>query len=225
MINIYVVVEGYTEERFIKDFFPLFFRDKNFYFQPIVLETSRTPQKKYKGGLNKYSQLKRDILRLLKQTHVSLVTTMIDYYNLPQDFPGKTTLPSGDIYRKVAFLEEEFFKDINHEKFMPYIQIHEFETLLFVDKIGFEVCYKNNKKVLNKIVQIFNQYPNPEEINDSPTGHPSARIEQIDDSFSKTLHGLEILKIIFKEKGPEIFLQKCKHFSEWINKIKKRFIT
>jgi len=225
MIYIYVVVEGYTEERFIKNFFPLFFRHKNFYFQPIVLETSRTPRKKYKGGLIKYDHLRRDILRLLKQTHVSLVTTMIDYYNLPQDFPGKTSLPSGDIYRKVSFLEKKFFQDINNHKFVPYIHLHEFESLLFVDKIGFEKFYKNDKKVLKEIVQIFNQYPNPEEINDTPNGHPSARIEQIDDSFSKTLHGLEILKIIFKEKGPEVFLQKCKHFSEWISKIEARFLS
>jgi len=111
---IYIVVEGQTEEEFIKRILNKYFDNFSIHLIPIIIETSRTPRRKHKGGLTIYSHLKEDILKLLHQSHIYKVSTMIDYYRLPDDFPGINSVPVGEIYRKVQYLEEKFAEDINN---------------------------------------------------------------------------------------------------------------
>jgi hypothetical protein len=59
---------------------------------------------------------------------------MIDLYALPPDFPGwneahKKVLPLD----WVLTLESAFQKQLGEARFLPYIQLHEFETLLYCD--------------------------------------------------------------------------------------------
>lgn len=212
---IYIVVEGQTEEEFIKRILDKYFEKFYIHLTPIIIETSRTPRKKHKGGLTTYLHLKKDILKLLPQSQIYKVSTMIDYYGLPEDFPGINSVPDGDIYQKVKYLEEKFAEDINNPKFIPYIQIHEFEALLFSSIDGFKSII-SNLEVINKLQQIIDSYPNPEEINDNPDTHPSKRIENVFPDYNKMLHDIDIIESV----GIEVILQKCKHFREWIEKLK-----
>lgn len=213
---IYIVVEGQTEEEFIKRILNEYFKKFSIHLTPIIIETSRTPRKKHKGGLTTYSHLKKDILNLLSQSYIYKVSTMIDYYGLPDDFPGINSVPDGDIYYKVQYLEENFAKDINNSKFLPYIQIHEFEALLFSSIDGFKSIISNSE-VINRLQQIIDSYPNPEEINENPDTHPSKRIKNAFPEYNKMVHNVEVIETI----GMDVILQKCKHFREWIKKLKK----
>ena len=58
---------------------------------------------------------------------------MYDLYNLSTDFPGYTTKPVGNCFKKAAYLETEFQREIGHSRFRPYLQVHEFEAILFVN--------------------------------------------------------------------------------------------
>ncbi len=59
---------------------------------------------------------------------------MFDLYGLPRDFPGqKESRRLTDPYQKAAILEKELAQDIEDNRFTPYIQLHEFETLIFPD--------------------------------------------------------------------------------------------
>lgn len=207
MIYIYAVVEGQTEEKFIKDILNPYLEDYGKFINPIIVKTKTG----HKGGITEYKPIKKDILSLLRYQNV-YVTTMIDYYGLPSDFPGMQTRPKGDIYQKVSHLELEFHRDINHERFIPYIQIHEFESLLFSD---IQVFRPEIQKFLHKIV---NKFPNPEEINDNPNTAPSKRIEQVYKKAGLTynkLLGVEILKRI----GINTLKSRCQHFRDWIDKL------
>ncbi len=207
MIYIYAVVEGQTEEKFIKDILNPYLEDYGKFIYPIIVKTKTG----HKGGITEYKPIKKDILSLLKDRNV-YVTTMIDYYGLPSDFPGMQTRPKGNIYQKVSYLELEFHKDINHERFIPYIQIHEFESLLFSDIQVFR------SEIQNCLHKIINKFPNPEEINDNPNTAPSKRIEQAYKKAGLTynkLLGVEILKRI----GINTLKSRCQHFRDWIDKL------
>ena len=211
---IYIVVEGQTEEEFIKRILGKYFEKFSIHLVPIIIETSRTPKKKHRGGLTTYSHLKKDILKLLPQSHIYKVSTMIDYYRLPDDFPGIDSVPDGNIYHKVQYLEQKLAEDINNSKFIPYIQIHEFEALLFSDIKGFQSIIPDDS-IIAHLQKIIDRFPNPEEINNNPDTHPSQRIKKVFQDYNKVIHGKDIIESI----GIEIILKKCKHFSEWIEKL------
>lgn len=59
-------------------------------------------------------------------------TTMFDFYRIPNDFPGyHQAMHLSDPYKKVHSLERCFQDDIHEDHFIPYIQLHEFGTLIF----------------------------------------------------------------------------------------------
>ena len=83
-----------------------------------------------------YQKAKQDILTWMKEDdHAECrFTTMFDLYRLPDDFPGYEQSKSiSDPYLRVMFIERELAKDIDDYRFIPYIQLHEFEALIFAD--------------------------------------------------------------------------------------------
>ena len=96
-----------------------------------VITTRKARGRKYRGGLTTYAKARNDITLWLKQDRNSDVrfTTMFDLYGLPPDFPGYKTAANDDPHRRVEALENALKSDIGDERFIPYIQLHEFETL------------------------------------------------------------------------------------------------
>ena len=152
------------------------------------------------------------------------ITTMFDYYALDTNFPGHNQLNAiPDIYKKVKHLEEKFRDDINsnlpntpNDRFIPYIQPHEFESLLFSDIneiVKADPDWNKKATLISSLSEIVNDYPNPEEINNSYNTSPSHRLAQILNlpKYRKVLHGTAIAKNI----GIENIRQKCRHFDEW----------
>ncbi len=148
MTRVNVIVEGQTEETFVRDLLAHEFGFKNIFFIARCIETSRKKSRKFRGGLLNYPKTKNDIVRWLKQDDTAIVTTMFDFYGLPDDFPGMNELAKfSSPYDIVNHLELELKKDIDFgDRFIPYIQLHEFEGLLFsdiekIDKIMGEIAY------------------------------------------------------------------------------------
>ena len=117
-------------------------------------------------------------------------------------------------------MEEKFKDDINsifsNNRFFPYIQLHEFESLLFSDIneiVKADPEWNQREALISSLSRIVNQYLNPEEINNSPDTSPSHRLVKILNlpKYRKVLHGTAIAKNI----GIENIRQKCKHFDEW----------
>lgn len=224
MIRILVVCEGQTEERFIKDIFAPYFDHQKFDIKPLMIPTSKTG----KGGALSYQRVKEFICKKLKEDKSACLTTMFDYYALDKNF-YRLSKNISDIYKKVSFLENEFYKDIlstvatARDKFIPYFQIHEFESLLFsdVDKIilGDPSWNDSHKKLLNQLKDEMksNFSNNPELINNSLQTSPSHRLEAIfiSPKYKKVLHGNKIAK----EIGMLKILNSCRHFKDWCDKL------
>lgn len=152
----------------------------------------------------------------MKDSSAAIVTTMIDFYGLPNDFPGKATLPTGNCYQKVEYLEGEFSKNISNPKFLPYFSIHELEALVFVEPAQIARAFPNSTKLsdLEKIKAAFNS---PEEINDNPQTAPSKRLLTAFPEYQKALYTPLILLDIALDK----IRQECPHFNAWVSSIEK----
>lgn len=131
MKRILVLVEGQTEERFIKDLLAPHLHNFDVSIQPTIITTKRTKiGKKFKGGIVSYSKVRKEILLLLKDRNAKIITTMFDFYALPEDFPGRLEA-WGNPYQKVEHIENRFQSDIDHPRFFCFLTLHEFEGLLF----------------------------------------------------------------------------------------------
>ena len=148
---------------------------------------------------------------------------MFDLYALPNDFPDYEAAKAlGEPYKRVAALETAFAKAINDERFIPYIQLHEFEALLFC---GIEHLAKRYPGCEGRCEQLridLEKAGNPELINNSPNTAPSKRIIKAIDgdkkrhyNYNKPVTGKEVTKSV----GIDGLRTQCKHFDEWIKKL------
>lgn len=179
MERILILCEGQTERTFVDRILKPHLNGLNKEPIPTILVTKKVKSGlEFKGGVSSYARIRKDVRKLLLDSNAVCVTTMLDYYGLPEDFPGMQELSSArSPCKRVQYLEEAFARDINDSRFRPYLMLHEFEALLFVqpEKIC-EVLGVNPRTVSFGDVERFNS---PEEINDGPQTHPAARIKKV----------------------------------------------
>ena len=217
MKRILLSVEGQTEESFVRQLLQPLFGIECF-LQPVILTTSRDPQgKAYKGGVSKYAKVRDEVLRLCRDPSAAVITTMYDLYRLPKDFPGLQSVKADwTPLQKVLFLEDEFAKDINDPRFVPYLSLHEFEALLFSDKdqlVGFLKQVGARIKGVSQLQEI--GLP-PEDIDDNYP--PSKRIENAFGKYQKVTDGL----LLAKKIGIDAMLAHCPHFRQWVETLQQR---
>lgn len=210
MTRVYLLVEGQTEEAFVRELLEPHYARLGLYLTPIIVRTSPG----HKGGVVSYEKIKPQLQRLCRQDAAAHVTTLFDLYALPQDFPGKTdaTYPAnGSGHQKAAFLEAQLKQDIGQINFIPYFQVHEFEALLFVEPRKFAE-WTDNYRIVIELGDQAQKYATPEDINDSPETAPSKRILEAMPEYQKTFHG----PLIACEIGLDAMRKACPHFNEWL---------
>lgn len=207
-----VLAEGQTEERFVKDVLNEYFLPRGLALIPKVVTTKRVKRgPDFKGGITDYQKVENDLRRLLGDTDASCVTTFIDYYGLPDDFPGMSTRPSGPNRVRARHVEVEWERLISHIKFHAYLMTHEFEALLFAKPE--EICTAFHcPGILTDLERIRASFQTPEDINDDPQTAPSKRITEIVPGYYKTVHGPMLTRRI----GLNILRHECHHFNEWL---------
>ena len=140
-----------------------------------------------------------------------VVTTFVDFFRCPE-LPNQKdieALPSH--IKRVEEMEKSISDDINDWRFIPYIQLHEFEALLFSAVNGFEIYFED--QVSNEIQGIIDSFDNPEEINSSPETAPSKRLIRIIPYYDKVIYG----NIVALEIGLPTILARCPRFRGWID--------
>ena len=135
-----ILVEGPTEKEFVTNLIYPYFLSKGLSnIRTITIETSPG----FKGGDVRYqARYKPNIERLLRGQEDLLVTSLIDYYKLRSDFPNfEESRILSTAEQKVTLIEKGCFQEIKDDRFIPYIQLHEFEGLLFSASNGFEQLF------------------------------------------------------------------------------------
>ena len=212
-----ILVEGQTEERFVKDTVAPFFVTQNLSIVPTILQTKRLKNgTTFKGGVSAFSKIEDDIRRLLGQRGDAMLTTMIDYYGLPDDTPGMADRAArATASAKVWHVEQAIAAYFGSPKdFLPFLALHEFEAWLFVDSnVLPSVMTALDKRP--DFAAIRTSFSTPEEINERPEQAPSKRIERLFPAYRKTLHGPMAAKRI----GVDQIRVACPHFDEWMRKL------
>lgn len=217
MKKVLILVEGQTEEQFVKRILNPHLSNFNIYTEPKIITTKKVKSgPDYKGGIKSHGKVKREINILLKDSSAAVVTTMIDYYHLPPDFPGRDTMPASNCFSRVSYLENEFAKDIDNPKFIPYLQLHEFEALLFSCIAGFKKAFPGHHRE-SQLRSILKQFNTPEEIDEGNITSPAKRIVNLFPEYKKTIQGI----LISLEIGIEKIRNKCRHFNEWLERLLK----
>jgi hypothetical protein len=216
MKRLIIICEGQTEVEFCKDVLL-----NHFLKFDIIIQTPLI--KKSGGGIVPWSTLKTQIQKHLSEGN-NIVTTFIDYYGIPDkyNYPGwseSTKIP--DKNSRMNFLEEEMKKDIEHKlnhHFIPYIQLHEFEGLLFnnidVFDQNFNLTELNSR---DELVEIIKAHSNPELINNGSTTAPSKRLQRIVSGYHKIVHGA----ILAEEIGLQKIRDKSPRFNNWLDNLEQ----
>lgn len=220
-IRLNITAEGQTEERFVKDTLAKHLGRFNISTDVRRVLTSKDRFKSYRGGLLSYQKTKRDIETWLKEDNNAEVrfSTMFDLYALPDDFPKfEEAKVINDIYEKVNFLEVAMQEDIGDYRFIPYIQLHEFEALVLANPQNLAYEYLEHESAIENLQTILDQFGgNAELINTGRTTAPSKRILQEIPEYSKVAVGASIAGI----DGIEPLKEKCRHFREWLTRLEQ----
>jgi hypothetical protein len=215
MRKLLVLVEGQTEETFVREVLAYHLYTFGLAAEPVLLKTKRTKVgRTFKGGVTSYQRVRNDITRLLRDTSAVAVTTMVDYYGLPTDFPGLNSRPSGTPYARVEHMQKAWADDIGDRRFIPFLILHEFEALLFTD-IDMIAKVLPDYSVRKALATVRSRFESPEEIDESPTTHPSAHILRLAPSYEKPIDG----PLIILEIGLEPIRATCPHLHRWIAKL------
>jgi hypothetical protein len=216
MVRVHVLVEGESEVTFVKKVLLPYFIQREIHLFPRRLGKPR-----HERGICGYPLVQREILATLKQEAQAFCTTMFDYYGMPPDWPKRKEARRKPFAERGIIVEEAILGDIsgqlggrfNRSRFIPYVQMHEFEALLFSEPtlLAKELDLPNDSEVQ----QIRGKFRSPEEINDSEQTAPSKRILGLNVGYSKVLDGVRISQNI----GLDVMRTQCPHFNEWIGKL------
>lgn len=219
MKRLVIIVEGETEEAFVHQILAPYIWNLGL---PISIQCFKI--KHSGGGVSKYSHIENDILATVREKDV-VVTTMFDFYGLPSDTPGfKDAISYHSHIESVRLIEDNIQKEITGKVkesilFIPYIQLHEIEALIFSSNKGFYEFFDKSEADIETLNDIILEFPNPEDIDNGPNTAPSKRLKKAIPGYDKVLYGIGMLQVI----GMETILSKCPHFKEWIDKLLKLF--
>lgn len=217
IVNVVAIVEGKTEQEFIKSIVAPYLAGKNIYITPIQVSKPGS-----KGGDVRFSRVIRDIANHLKQRQDTVITTFLDLYGL-KEWPYLESVfgeqhHDNMIKRLYAVTDEalknEFAEHIVQQRIVPFFAIYEFEALLFS---GPEKLAKHLNCSQNAVYRILEKCGEPEKINNSPQTAPSKRLDALSyrKKFKKISEGITIAEDI----GIDIMRKKCPQFNGWLKQL------
>lgn len=191
MVRIGISVEGLTEERFVKKVLAPYLLIKGIDITPISMD----------GNIS-VERAKNELKRL--GNSFQFVTTLYDFYGFKKKRDGEDK----------AGLEQRLLDSVQggvKTKLIPYVQMYEFESLLFSCPESMERGLNESRTQIwcQSVLDEFNG--NPEAINNSKETAPSKRLEK-HTQYKKTTHGPNIAEEIGIPKMREM----CLGFHEWL---------
>ena len=223
MTRILVHVEGPTEEAFVNEVLSHHLYQRGFTdVSARIVGNAR--ERSRRGGIVSWSIVRRRILSHLIEDPDSRSTTMVDYYALPPDWPGRADGYTHGITpsQMAENIEEALLADVrshmdrnfNPNRFIPYVMMHEFEAMLFSDCQALATAM--GRSDLNASLQaVRNEFNTPEEIDDSPETAPSRRIQRLMPAYQKPTIGVQAAQHI----GLESIRNQCPHFAHWLHRL------
>lgn len=170
------------------------------------------------GGVKRFARLHEAIKAEIGRARGhQFVTTMIDLYALP-DYPGDSKESGVRGAERARGIEVEMASALPSPQFIPYIQVHEFEALVFVDLDRLMAAFPDGEAdgVPARLRRSIGPLA-PEDIDDGPATAPSKRI----------IRALPAYKMYKPIAGPDIAAKiglprlrlACPHLDQWISRL------
>ncbi|MBL8880714.1 MAG: DUF4276 family protein [Phycisphaerales bacterium] len=217
MINLIVSVEGHAEEAFVNQMLVPHLAALDVFCVATRVEFSRQQGKTHRGGLIAWQKADRDIRLWLKQrnTRDVRVTTMYDLYKLPGDAPGRASAAKlADPFSKVHAIETAIQASVGDPRFLPYIQLHEFEAMVLVEAKHLGDFYPTHRRQAARLADLVARHPTPEHIDEGKDTAPSKRI--IGEIPAYEYGKVAAAPIVLQNTGLPAIRQACPHFGAWL---------
>ncbi len=223
MTRLLICVEGQTEEDFVEYVLAPHLYTRG--YTAVAAKLMGTAiSRKNRGGVKSWEDVLKDIVNKLRGDRGLIASTMVDYYGMPRNWPGRGIVPpSGATPSQIAEpIEQGMLDDVASEmgsgfntgRFVPYVMMHEFEAMLFSDCS--ELAIGIGQPALERRLQaIRDEFDTPEAIDDSPDNAPSKRIKGLVDSYQKPQTGTLTAEAI----GLEGIRRECPHFAKWLEQL------
>ena len=177
VIRLAISVEGETEVDFVNIVLAPHLRGKG--VEPIpILPHSR-------GGNIRVDRVASAMAELFWS--FDHVTSLVDFYGF---MDKDNDSPSQLEHRIDNAVGQRIHSSWDETRVFAYVQLHEFEALLFSDVHSFGIVFDGLPDgVLAKLLEVRAHFSSPEDINDNSTTAPSKRISQLVPGYNKRLHG------------------------------------
>jgi hypothetical protein len=215
MTRLLVLAEGDTEELFVREILAPHLTGFGVYATATGVVSKRLASGKKITGGNHWDNVRTTLNHLLQDSD-AWVTTLLDYYGLPDDFPGVGTgyaLTSSAVAH-LNSIERALAGAVNHPpRFIPFLVLHEFEAWYFASPKQV-AAYYGQEGIARLMRNASDEAGGPEAINHGKETHPSKRLENYGVGFRKTT-----AVALLKEIGIPSIRAACPHFSAWLDRL------
>ncbi len=211
MTRLLILVEGDSEELFVRQILaPHLAKSGVFAIATGVVSKRLASGQKMTGG-NLWANVRNSLIPLLQDSD-AWVTTMLDYYGLPDDFPGSDS--EGHAVTRLAVMETALAKAMNFPaRFIPFLILHEFEAWYFASPRNVASHY--GQPHIARLMQEAAEWAGgPEGINHGRETHPSQRLKSYGIGFRKTT-----AVALLKDIGIPAIQAACPHFAAWLKQL------
>lgn len=214
-----MIVEGQTEREFVRAVLGPHLVTYSVFANARLVETSRRHGTPFRGGSVGFQKAKRDVQRWMSEDRGDDVrfTTMLDLYALPRDFPDYEMARRMTPRERVCALEQAFADDIGDRRFIPYIQLHEFEALVLADPAKLRDLFPERENEICRLMSQLAHFDSPEDVDDGPNTAPSKRVSAAIPSYEG--QKVAIGPLVAEAIGLSAIRAKCRHFDQWLTRL------
>lgn len=221
MNRVLIIVEGPTERAVIERAFAPYFGGRG-----VSLHAKVLGKPGHKGGIRNFESVRKEVIALMNQERGCFVSTFFDYYGLPANWPGISEGCGRLAREKARLVETAMLENIrsilsepdNLNRFLPYVQMHELEALLFSNPTIMASTFER-PNLESSFAGIVRQCGGCEEINDKSETAPSRRIAQLFPAYRKGGSMLAHAPIIAQRIGLDAIRKACPHFHDWLARL------
>ncbi|MEI8324724.1 MAG: DUF4276 family protein [Betaproteobacteria bacterium] len=215
MTRLLMLVEGQSEEIFVKQTLAPHLAEHGVYVEPILLWTKRLASGGgFRGGTSNWNQIRKNLFPLTRDGN-AWVTTLLDFYGLPEDVPGyQEAMQPGNPRDRVTGLEARLAAEINHQRFIPFLALHEFEAWVF-SKADVLAKHFDRADLTERVAKAIAVAGEPELINHGKDTHPKARLQAMATGYKETSDGPTLMGKI----GIPAIRDACPHFAAWLGRL------
>ena len=210
-LRLAISVEGQTEFEFCREVLRGHLAAFSIHVEPKIAVTKRNLHGPNAiGGAIGIDRFRNEVRRLLPS--FDFVTTLYDFYGFKDRQPNER--PDALCRRMSLSLDEP-------RHLIPYVQVHEFESLLF-SAPSVLARYLAKEAIGTAIEAAVAVCGGAEQVNDSPQTAPSKRLsalfhDHLNQRYDKTFHG----PLLALEIGLPAIRAACPRFDSWLSQLER----